>query len=225
MCADATIPHPSSLAIDANGDGALTWADTGPYLDRLFFLPGDWLIWAIAAYTPETAELLGVGVDDYHGVWAGFVSACTWGLLLIGSSIGYHALRDADRRLTRSLARAYAEGLRGGRMLLVLAKARWRRAKTAPRATPIVPAALAPGERAALTLIARAPAGHALTSSEVAAPLRARLQAAAALLERLTVRGLLVRAAGGGDGEDAYAITARGRAALAAKKTPHRSEA
>ena len=56
--------------------------------------------------------------------------------------------------------------------------------------------------------------GYALAVSEVAASLRARVNHAQELLERLTKLQLLESTVGGLDGENAYRLTRTGRAFL-----------
>lgn len=203
---------PSLASLDYNHDGALTGVEVASWLYDCFFLPGDWALWAIAAYAPDVAAWFGVGPDD-RGTGSAFLSMFAWSVCLVAGSVLYRAARDADQRLTIAIARTHAETLRRVRIAIALLKAGWRR-RTAPRKHEIEVASveLSGDEERVLRLHASLRAGYALTISDAAGGLSLRLHTAARLLERLNELGLVVRVIGAGEGEDAYALTVLGRA-------------
>jgi hypothetical protein len=118
----------SRLAADANGDGSVTIGDLPGWLAQLFFLPGDWALWAIASYAPPLAGLLG-DPPRYGGFVSGFVATVFWLLVLIALGTGYAYAVDFDRRATRAASGFYGEVRR---VLCVAARrlrARLRRVK------------------------------------------------------------------------------------------------
>lgn len=212
---------------DVNGDGRLTIGDAQTWLVQLFFLPGDWLLWCLATYTPGIAGFLEIGADDYGGVLAAFLSALLWLAALLGVSLAYRAVRHVDEVLTATVVRLWAEAARRYRVA-----ARIIAFKLKPRAQPAGQAMevsddieLSPGELRILRLHAAIPPGYALTTSELAAQLKIRRGQVPKLLRRLERERLIAKALGGDDGETSYALTAAGRAVLAFRQLIEKSPA
>jgi hypothetical protein len=192
-------------------DGALAI----PSFDQWFFLPGDWLIYALTRYLPAGAELLGVGPVDYGGTFAGLLAWIAWVALAIALLIAAHAVRQFDRAVTGSVVDGVAELKRRFRM--ALAFWRYRQQRRVVRKEPTFDGeepTLSRDEVRALELHARLTPGFALAVSDVADELNARVYEVRAVLERLQRLKLLQATVGGLDGETAYTLTASGRALL-----------
>lgn len=87
-------------------------ADAGwrlPALDEVFFLPGDWAIYALATHAPSLAAMLGVGSADYGGLYAGVLSFWFWVLLSLALVMAAAAVRSLDRALTYRIAMLHAD--------------------------------------------------------------------------------------------------------------------
>ena len=206
----------AAFAADANADGYVTLGDAGVWLQQVFFLPGDWLLWALATHAGPVARFLEVGAADYRGLLSGFISTCTWLLALIVISIAYQFIRDVDRKLTRGAVDFYDDTRRRWRIAAAVLRQRWRGADRKRDSHSIEFAEdieLSEQELAVLRLHSDLGAGYALTVSDVARAVRARKQQIASLLDRLKSLGLLNRT-GGADGESAYTLSAAGRALL-----------
>jgi hypothetical protein len=215
----AELPTPSrALRADFNGDGQYTVADLVPWLEQAFFLPGDWLIWMLAAYSPPVAEFLELGVADYGGVLSGFLSALAWLGLIVVVAMSYAAVRDIDRALTQGAGRIYAEARRRGRVAAILLALRLRRERQEPATEDAVELVeeteLSPTELRVLRLHAELRPGYALAVGEVAAALGVRRDQAQQVLQALERLTLLHGTLGGLDGENAYTLTSAGRAFL-----------
>jgi hypothetical protein len=207
---------PTPPGIEAGADAFLASTDLSELLSELFFLPGDCFVWAIASYLPSVAVFLNIGPADYGGVLAGFVSTCAWLVLFVTAAIGYQKVVDADAALTRRLAKLRAQLVRGAHIARALL-AGWFREREKPREDTLELAAdfdLDREELQVLRLHGELGPGYALAVSEVAAELRARLNHAQELLERLTKLKLIESTVGGLDGENAYRLTRSGRAFL-----------
>ncbi|HEX5463080.1 MAG TPA: hypothetical protein VFX20_24180, partial [Steroidobacteraceae bacterium] len=91
------------------------------WIERTFFLPGDWLIWAIAAHAPRVAALLGLSANDYDSMLSGFVSAMAWLAALLIAATAYTAVTDFGRTLARRIRRLYDDARARLRIALRLA--------------------------------------------------------------------------------------------------------
>jgi DNA-binding MarR family transcriptional regulator len=217
------VPEPQApAAVDIDGDGELTLNDADEWLLHMFFLPGDWSLWALTTYAPWAARFLDVGPADYGGVLSGYLSVCAWLAALIAAAITYHFIRDADRKLTLAIAQRYDDLLRRLRIGVALLRQRWRRGDAARSRSSSVEfvedVPLSDRELSVLQLHAELGPGYALSVSDVAHALNARAHPTHALLDRLKQLGLLNRTVGGADGETAYTLTSAGRALLAFKR-------
>ena len=213
------IPKPSSLwRADPSGDPSYTISDLGLWLQDAFFLPGDWLIWATAAYTAPVAEFLEVGASDYGGVLSGFVSALAWILLMIVAGVTYGTVRDFDRRVTDAARRLYADVKRRLRIAGALLVYRLRRLyREAPKSEAIEfseEIKLSNDELRVLRLHAQLKAGYALAVSEVMAALKISGDHARQALSKLKQLNLVASTVGGLEGESAYRLTRAGQAFL-----------
>jgi hypothetical protein len=213
------IPSPiARLAFEPPG----TTADLVGLLTNLFFLPGDLLLWALAAHASFLAHSLGVGPSDYGGVLSGFISSCAWIAAFVSVAIACQTVVDFDRRVTAEMKRLFASATLRVRIARTLARQRFL-AWLAARA-PENPVELAndidisPEQLQALHLHAKLPPGYALTAREAAEATGARLRAAQDLLDGLHRLGLLQPTFGGEDDERAYVLTKAGKALLAFRK-------
>jgi hypothetical protein len=182
-------------------------------LERVFFLPGDWAIWALATY----ARFLGVGASDYGSVLSGVISALCWLALAIALIMVYAAVRDFDRALTRRVSALYGEVRRRLRMAWVLAMSRRHRARAraeAPSADIAQEIVLGNDELSVLRLHAELKPGYAFAVSDIAAALQTRSYEVQGALDNLKRLNLLSATLGGLDGETAYTLTSAGRAYL-----------
>jgi hypothetical protein len=213
------IPSPiARLALEPPG----TTADLIGLLSNLFFLPGDLLLWALAAHASPLAHFLGIGPRDYGGVLSGFISSCAWIAAFISAAIAWQAVVDFDRRVTSATKRLFASATLRLRIARTLARQRIRAwlAARAP-ATPVEIASdigLSTGQLQALRLHAKLPPGYALTTREVAEATGARLRMTQDLLDGLHRLGLLQPTFGGEDDERAYVLTKAGKALLVFRK-------
>jgi len=212
----ASLPaHPAPLELDANADGAFTISDLVPWLERVYFLPGDWLIWLLLRRAAGIASFLEIGTSDYGSLLAGFLSACVWFVLLIAALLAYHWVNAVDDLLTRSLRDACGLLLRRARVWLQLAKHRLsqgRSRKPAPQVDLSMEFDLSELEFRALVAVSAVVPPYALCVSDVAEAVGEDRRHTRALLEKLKGLGLLNRSIGGADGEDAYQASQSGRA-------------
>jgi hypothetical protein len=103
-------------------DGALAL----PSFEQWFYLPGDWAIYLLASRTPTVADLLGVGVADYGGHFAGLLAWIAWVLLAIVLVAAASAVRRFDRAVTGRIVNGAGEVRRRMRMAVVFARYRHR---------------------------------------------------------------------------------------------------
>jgi DNA-binding MarR family transcriptional regulator len=111
------IPHPwHPFVWDINNDGTFTVTDLGLWLQHVFFLPGDWIIWMILRYTPEIGRFLEVGTREYGSSFSALLSVFSWLAIIITIMTTSHYLAAIDRAVTgllrgigtRSLMRVHA---------------------------------------------------------------------------------------------------------------------
>jgi hypothetical protein len=186
-----------------------------PSFEQWFYLPGDWLIYLLAARVPAVAELLGVGPADYGGAFAGLLAWLLWVAFAIALIAAAATVRRFDRAVTRSIVDAVAELKR--RIRMAVAFARYRRQRRVERKEPTFTGeepGLSRDEERVLELHARLAPGFALAVSDVAEELHARVYEVRTVLERLQRLQLLQSTVGGLDGETAYTLTSAGRALL-----------
>ncbi len=217
----------AQLSLDANGDGQFTFADVFERLWALFFLPGDLFVYVLSTYAAPLARWLELGPADYRGFVSGVLSTCAWFVTLTITSITYHYVRDIDRRLTTATRRLVATVRLRARIRYALLRQRWRAwfaaRQPARQATEVREVELSAPELRVLQLHAGLAAGYALSVSEVAHALRARIYDTRELLSGLKELGLLNRAIGGTDDETSYTLSAAGKALLAARATRRRT--
>lgn len=70
-------------------------SNIGPLLAEIFFMPGDWIIWLLAAYLPNQAQSLEIGPADYGSLASGIVSGTAWLMVLALALIAAHFIRKA----------------------------------------------------------------------------------------------------------------------------------
>jgi DNA-binding MarR family transcriptional regulator len=221
------ISKPADPFESAFGAEAATVSDVGAWLQQLFFLPGDWLLWTLASYAPPIARFFELSTADYGGVFSGVVSALVWLALLILGSIAYTAVRDFDQALTARIVQLYEDARRRIRVAAnVIAyrirQIRTRRADTrrnAPAAEFSEEIDVSIAELRVLHAHAQLPPGYALSVSDVAAALGRRKHDVQQTLSRLKQLNLLNSTVGGLDGESAYTLTPAGRAFLQFRQT------
>jgi hypothetical protein len=222
---DATSSPLANLAFETGGGEHLTIAHLVNDLHRLVFLPGDLFIWAMTKHAVPFARLLGVGPNDYGGVWSGFVSACAWVVAFVSVAIVIQAIVDFDRRVTSAMQRLLGTVALRVRIARTLARQRFR-GWLANRGRPAKQEQeafadeieISPAQLEVLRLHAKLPPGCLLGVSEAASEAGTRVSAMKTLLERLHGLGLLGRSLGVADGEDAYALTRAGMALLVSRK-------
>jgi DNA-binding MarR family transcriptional regulator len=96
---DASLPW-ESLVWDGNADGRFTVTDVGLWLQTLFFLPGDTLIWLSLHYAPEITQFFEVNSAQYGSTFSALLSVFIWlatAVLLLSTS---HWLATIDRAVT-----------------------------------------------------------------------------------------------------------------------------
>ena len=85
---------------DGNADGRFTVTDVGLWLQTLFFLPGDTLIWVSLRYAPEITQFFEVDAAQYGSTFSALLSVFVWlaiAVLLLTTS---HWLTMLDRAVT-----------------------------------------------------------------------------------------------------------------------------
>ena len=220
----STDPSSSPLAhlrLETGGGDRLTLANVVADLHRVFFLPGDLFIWALAKYAAPLASLLGISTSDYGGVLSGFVSSCTWVVAFVALAIAIQAVVDFDRRLTRATQRLFGTVVLRARIARTLARQRvrgWLASRRDARRDELASEVeISPAQLQALRLHAKLPPGYLLPVSEAAAEAGTHPDAMQDLLDELRRLGLLERSRGA-DGELAYALTRAGMALLVSRK-------
>ncbi len=196
--------------------GAAAW------LGRLFFAPGDRLIFALAAHAPRAAAFLHLSSADYGGVFSGFVSALAWLTALLVTATAYGAVCDFDRALTQRIARLYDVGRSRVRIAINLAAYRLRRMRgenlPRRRAEPVLELTeeveVSVAELKVLHVHSKLTPGATLRIGDVETAVGLGKTEARRVLRRLEKLNLLTRAAGGDDGKTRYALTPAGRAFL-----------
>ena len=210
-----TVRPPPPFIADANGDGRLTLADTGVWLEQAFFLPGDWTLWAIAQYTPSLAAALGMRVPAYGGLWAGTTSTVLWLLALVLLGALYSYIVEFDRRATRRLGRQWAEVARRLRVVGLRLRARLGGGKAGVAQPDVEPGVeLATIDARILGELAMLQPGYVSSAIEIARTLTLPAERVRDLLDALQRRGLVTRTLGGGDGESGYTLSRRGHGIL-----------
>ena len=220
---DAEFP---SFRADANGDGRIAFDDLPAWLAQLFFLPGDWAVWAIVKYAPPLASVLGIGSDSYGGFVSGFLAALSWLIVLVLLGAVYSYVVDFDRRATRASRQAYGSLLRIWRAATRSLRARLaaRRRRAEDRAAGVTgDVRLDAVELRVLRELAELGPGYVSAARELARALRLRVDEVQTPLDGLARRRLVVRTLGGGDGDSGYALSAAGRSALLVRQLASRS--
>ena len=207
---------PTFFIADPNGDGQLTLADAGVWLERAFFLPGDWTLWAIARYAPSFAGALGINVPPYGGLWAGAISAVLWLLTIILLGVAYSYAVELDRRATRVMGRLWAEAARRLRVALVRLRVRFGRGgkKSVAPADVDTGVELSRLDARILSELALLEPGYVSSAIEVARTLTLPAEQIRDQLDALQRRGLVTRTLGGGDGESGYRLSRPGHGVL-----------
>lgn len=96
---DIPLPwHP--FVWDVNNDGSFTVTDLGLWLQNVFFLPGDWLIWMMLRYAPEVGRFLEVDAGAYGSTVAALLSVFSWLGIIVVIMTTSHYLAAIDRAFT-----------------------------------------------------------------------------------------------------------------------------
>jgi hypothetical protein len=126
---DAPIAPPNPLT-DAAGDFVF------PPVQQLFCLPGDWLMYGLARYSPDLAAALELGPAQYGGASSAFLSLLGWAFIAIGAIIVWGVLRNIERTVTRMVGGLYTH-IRW-RIRMATALARYRREQSTRRIEPLL---------------------------------------------------------------------------------------
>jgi hypothetical protein len=223
--ADVLSP-PAAFAADANGDGLSTLGDVTAWLAHLFFLPGDWALWAASKYAPPLAALLADGEPAYGSFVSGFIAAVFWSLVLAAVGTGYSYFVEMDRRATRGFERLFAGARRLARVAVRLLRTTLRRADAHSTSSTLdftTRVELSTLELRVLRQLAELAPGYTFVPHELAHVLRLRVDEVRAPLAALVGRRLVIRTLGGSEGECGYALSAGGRGALMLRQLAPRS--
>jgi len=212
-------PPPTLFSADPNGDGRLTLADAGVWLEQAFFLPGDWTLWAIAQYAPALATAFGMKAPLYGGLWAGTISAAAWLLAVVVLGAAYSYGVELDRRATRWMERLWAGVLRRLRVAALRFRVR-RGGRDASRSVAGDEPELATRDARILCELGVLEPGYVSSAVEIARALSLPAEEARDLLDALQRRGLVTRTLGGGDGESGYTLSRRGHRVLVRRLAP-----
>jgi DNA-binding MarR family transcriptional regulator len=89
-----------SLVWDGNADGRITVTDVGLWLQTLFFLPGDTLIWFSLQYAPEITQFFEVDAAQYGSTFSALLSVFVWLAIAVFLLSTSHWLAMIDRAVT-----------------------------------------------------------------------------------------------------------------------------
>jgi hypothetical protein len=109
-----------ATAADIGGAGQFALSELIPWIYEAICLPGDWLVWAIAAYAPELAAFLQIGATDYPAALPGLASASAWLALLVCGCIAPREILAAGRECAAIANGLLAENLRKGRIAITI---------------------------------------------------------------------------------------------------------
>jgi DNA-binding MarR family transcriptional regulator len=101
---------------DVNHDGQLTISDVGLWLQQMYFLPGDLVIWGMLQYWPEASQFLELTVADYGSSASALISVLCWLIVAIVVLVATHYLAALDRAVTRIVRNSAARTLLRGRV-------------------------------------------------------------------------------------------------------------
>ena len=99
-----SLTRPWHFQLDINGDGIFTVTDVFKSTGRLFFLPGDSLIYFTINEAPRVARFLELGRDSFHGILSGIISLIAWVLFLVIVLLIREAITRAWEKLSRRLS-------------------------------------------------------------------------------------------------------------------------
>lgn len=211
-----TPPDPFTVA----DSGALTIGDLPAIFAVVFFVPGDWLLWSIAAHVPAAAGFLAIGPDDFGGPLSAGVSALAWSASLVIAAIAYRAIRDFDDALTGAIVKGWNDARTRARIAWRLTSYRvqelGKRRRAAASRIELDAEELVLDDAALklLRALASPAAGRGLQLRDAAALLRGSKRDAHRVLERLRSLQLARLTTRTADGEQAYVLTAAGRGFL-----------
>ena len=89
-----------ALVWDGNADGRFTVSDVGLWLQTLFFLPGDTLIWISLRYAPEVTQFFEVDAGQYGSTFSALLSVFVWLAIAVVLLTTSHWLAVVDRSVT-----------------------------------------------------------------------------------------------------------------------------
>ena len=213
---DETIPW-ESLVWDSNADGRFTVTDVGLWLQTLFFLPGDTLIWISLRYVPEISQFFEVDSGQYGSTFSALLSVFAWLAIAVLVMTATHWLAMIDRAFTRvvrsSLTGFVARTHITGRAINeVYARQRqvfrnwWRRADSSPK--------LSAEELRVLKAHSHVDPEAALALSDLVRATGVPRVQIVDILDRLRELHLLDRRVDPGSNEFGYALTIPGRRLL-----------
>ncbi|HEX5419000.1 MAG TPA: hypothetical protein VFY39_03305 [Gammaproteobacteria bacterium] len=225
------IAKPALFGARWAGAGLPTIGALMHWIERLFFLPGDWLVWAVVAHAPRAAAFLGLSASDYGGVLSGFVSAMAWLAGCFVAATIYTAVIDLDRALTQRVRRLYHDSRARLRIAVRLTDYRLRHPRRLDRQRPRIEPVLELSEEFDVSIAElkvlhahlNLKPGFSLSISEIAAAVGARKTDLQRLLPRLEQLNLLRAAPSGVKGEKAYVLTPAGRAFLVFRQMSSRA--
>jgi len=99
---DTSIPW-KSLVWDGNADGRITVSDVGLWLQTLFFLPGDTLIWMALRYAPAVTRFFEVDSAQYGSTFSALLSVLIWLAVSVAVMTASHWIAALDRAATTIL--------------------------------------------------------------------------------------------------------------------------
>lgn len=125
------IPAPwFPFVVDMNGDQRFTITDLGIWAAKVFFLPGDWMIWKLVTAAPGLARFLELSPADYGGLLSNVLSVLFWLLVLLACYLLWRFVRAVDDKLTGWVLTAFEAVKLRARILLIQARARKDKDKT-----------------------------------------------------------------------------------------------
>jgi hypothetical protein len=214
---------------DLDGDSAFTIADAAAWLERAFFVPGDWAIWWLVEHQPAVAQFLLVDESSYGTLFSGLVSAFLWLSGLLAGAIVVRAFRAFDDALTLRIricydeivrrvlvARRIARRVAGTLAQLVIARVhRPPEARDAGVGIELAEQVdLGASQRALLQALLEVPAPYALSLAEIAEAQNLSRTEANGLIRALRSLNFVSQVGSGAYEEQAFAITRSGRAYL-----------
>ncbi len=205
---------------DVNNDGFFTISDVVLWLQQLFFMPGDWVIWLSLQYFPDASRFFELSTRAYGSTFSALISLVAWILIIVCVMMMTHYLAAVDRAFTSFVRRIASAFLIKFRIAKRLA-AEWftrRRAARRDRRSIVEDLGLSPEELRILSAHAHVSPPDTLALSDLVRATGVPRVQAKEVLARLQELQLLAFADGQQMEEGGYLLTPPGHKVVQAVK-------